>query len=96
MSYTPIPDDLLESSHDQEPILSQKSFKFGMVNIYAPNADPEQWGDLPWLLTSEFDADRNPPGMRIEIKAECVMACLERPYFIGPQHMFDHPAPEEL
>jgi len=74
--------------HDAEPIMERKSDLFGMVRVYPPSADPKEWADHSWLLTTEHDEEKNPPGLSVRLKAKYVKECFERPYFINDFHRF--------
>lgn len=76
-------------AHASEPILVRDSDLFGAVKVYPPAVDPKDWANHSWLLTTEHDADKNPPGMAVRIKASVVTECFERPHFIDERHMFD-------
>ena len=88
MSYVPIPDLKDIRTFEDDPILSRKAYKYGIINVYAPDAPAEEWPDRAWLLTSEYDGAGEMPGMRVEIKASVVSECLQRPYCINQQHLF--------
>lgn len=36
-----------------EPMLDKFSHLYGTMRLFAPEAPQEQWGELPWRLTSE-------------------------------------------
>ena len=88
MSYVPIPELQDIRTFEDEPIMSRKVYTYGVVNIYAPDAPSEEWAERAWLITSELDSSGNPPGIRVEIKAEAVAECLAKPHFINKSHMF--------
>lgn len=78
--------------HASEPILERKSDLFGYIRVYPPATEPTTWASHSWLLTTEFDGTKNPPGMSVKLKAECVMECYERPHFVFDYHKFVEPA----
>lgn len=78
--------------HASEPILERKSDIFGYIRVYPPATEPSTWGTQSWLLTTEYDEGKNPPGMAVKLKAEAVMECYERPHFVFDHHKFVEPA----
>ena len=82
----------LTKLHASEPILERKSDTHGLIRVYPPAAPASEWADRSWLLTTEFDEAKNPPGISERLKAECVTECYVRPYFISDTHRFVEPA----
>lgn len=74
--------------HATDAILERKSDLFGMVKIYPPVADPKEWAEHSWLLTTDTDAEGNKPGLNVRIKAKYVSEVLERPHFLNTWHKF--------
>ena len=85
--------DLEENTrlHAADPILEKKSDLFGWVKIYPPVAPSSEWKDHSWLLTTEYDTTKNPPGLSVRIKAKYVGEVFERPHFIYVHHKFGEP-----
>jgi len=38
---------------DEEPIATRKSDVFGETRLYAPDADPSVWADLPFMIETQ-------------------------------------------
>lgn len=89
MSYTPIPDELLEvNKFADDPILEKGTHTCGSIAIYPPRAEPDKWGDLPWLFVTTHPTDDLPTKSAI-IKPEYVMAVFERPHFFESRYLWD-------
>lgn len=78
--------------HASEPILERKSDSYGLIRVYPPAAAPSEWDKYSWLLTTEYDTSKNPPGISVRLKAQYVTECYERPHFILDKHKFVDPA----
>lgn len=72
--------------HASEPILERRSHMHGTIRVYPPAADPSEWADHSWLITTEGTADV--PGISARIKAESVPYCYDRPHFVDARHKF--------
>lgn len=78
--------------HANEPILERESDIHGLVRIYPPSAEPNEWADHSWLLTTEKDAtDGSLAGVSERIKAKYVRDVFERPHFLRECHRFGQP-----
>lgn len=76
------------NEHSSDPILERKSDSYGLVRVYPPAVDPKEWADRSFLLTTEYDEGKNPPGIAVKLKASAVFECFERPHFIDDRHKF--------
>lgn len=47
----------LDRQVEKDSYLSKHSHLFGWVDLYAPDADPKDWGKRPWVLEVERDAE---------------------------------------
>ena len=68
--------------------MERKSDIYGYIRVYPPATEPTTWASHSWLLTTEYDEGKNPPGISVKLKAEAVIECYERPHFIFDKHKF--------
>lgn len=69
--------------HASEPIMSRRSDVHGEIKVFPPSADPSEWPDRSWLITTSRT------DIMVPIKSSAVTECFERPHFIGEQHLFE-------
>lgn len=82
-------------AHAAEPIMERQSDVHGTVRVYPPSAEPKEWANHSWLLTTEKNAaDGSLRGISERIKAKFVQECFDRPHFIHDYHRFGNPDPE--
>lgn len=75
--------------HASDPIMERKSDSYGWIRVYPPSTDPNDWHKHSFLLTTEYDEKKNPPGMSVRLKSSAVTECYERPHFIQDRHKFE-------
>lgn len=73
--------------HASEPIMERRSHMHGTIRVYPPAADPSEWANHSWLITTEGTVDV--PGIAERIKAEAVHYCYGRPHFVDKSHRFE-------
>lgn len=83
-------DSTVQSLHAKEPIMERKTHIFGMVKVYPPNADPSEWADHSWKLTTTNGLDKNTSGLCEYLRASKVWAGFERPHFITDSMRFGY------
>lgn len=72
-----------------EPTMDRYSPVLGEVHLYAPDAPPSQWGQLPWLLVTENGFEgRDSSGLRHVILPEHIQHCYHHPALIEAVHLW--------
>jgi hypothetical protein len=84
--------------HAADFILERRSDMHGYVRVYPPAAEPSEWANHSWLITTTRNAeDGSDRGLSERIKAKYVQVCYDRPHFIRGCHKFGQPdCPEEV
>lgn len=53
---------------ETEPFAEQYSHILGNMQLYAPDAPPAEWGNLPWCITAEKGWEPGDEGLRYIVK----------------------------
>lgn len=78
--------------HASDPILERRSDMHGWIRVYPPAAEPSEWGNFSWLITTEKDKqDGTLRGLSERIKYKYVRVCFDRPHFIRDCHKWGNP-----
>ncbi len=72
---------------DAEPTMSRFSPALGDIMLYAPDAPPALWGQLPWLFRTEHGWEgQDSPGLRHLIAPEHIQHAFHHPALIETKH----------